>query len=94
MVKSWGDLTERKWFLVVRMKDVTTGYGPTKVLTLRRNEQKENFEVWSTKMINDSINEKWDEKGSGSLFVKSLGKKKSKSGSKKSYFMCKYKIIP
>ena len=92
-MKSWGDLTERKWFLVVRMKDVTTGYGPTKVLTLRRNGgQKENFEVWSTKMINDTINEKWDEKGSGSLFVKSLGKKKNKSG-KKSYYMCKYKII-
>ena len=89
MVKSWGDLAEKKWFLVVKIKDVTTGYGPNKLLTLR-NRKKETCQVWSTKMINDTIDEKWYEKGSGSLFVKSLGKKKSLTGKK--YFNCKYKI--
>ena len=34
-VLNWGGLTKKTWFLVMDVKDVTTGFGPTKILTLK-----------------------------------------------------------
>ena len=86
---SWGDVKKNLWFHVISTKDVTTSYGPTKILTLRDREG-ELYSTWSTKMINESIDNKM--KRGGTLFIKSLGKKKTKSGKKK-YYDIKYKLM-
>lgn len=64
-------------------------YGITKILTPRDREGKI-FHAWSTKLINESIDAKMTKRGT--LFIKSLGKKKTKSGKKKFYDI-KYKSM-
>ena len=54
------------------VKDITTGFGPTKILTLKNRNEK-TFKVWGSKALNGAIEDKWAEKGDGSLFVKCLG---------------------
>lgn len=86
---SWGDVKKNQWFHVISTKDVTASYGPTKILTLRDREGKL-YSTWSAKMINESIDDKMNR--GGTLFIKSLGKKKTKSGKKK-YYDIKYKLM-
>ena len=88
-VISWGGVKKNLWFRVISTKDVTTSYGATKILTLRDKEG-ELYSTWSTKMINESIDSKM--KKGGTLFIKSLGKKKTKY-SKKKYYDIKYKLM-
>ena len=57
--------------------DVTTGFGPTKILTLK-DRSGNTFKVWGSKALNEAIGDKWAEKGDGSLFVKCLGKSEKK----------------
>lgn len=93
-VKNWGEVPKKKWFLVERVKDVKTTFGPTKKLTLK---DRENVTIitWSTKMINETISDKMEEMGEGgSLFIKSIGKKRCE-GAKKHlrYYQIKYKVV-
>ena len=88
-VISWGEVKKNLWFHVISTKDVTASYGPTKILTLRDREGKL-YSTWSAKMINESIDDKMNR--GGTLFIKSLGKKKTKSGKKK-YYDIKYKLM-
>ncbi len=88
---SWKDLPIDIWYRIDVKRDVTTCYGPTNLLTLRdRNNTR--FLVWTTSLITQTINAKWVEKDAGTLFICSLGKKKSAS-TKFSFFDYKYKII-
>ena len=47
---------KKTWFLVMDVKDITTGFGPTK--------------MWGSKALNGAIKNKWVGRGDGSLFVK------------------------
>ncbi len=87
----WKDLPIHIWYRIEVKRDVTTSYGPTNLLTLR-DRHNTRFLVWTTSLITQTINEKWEEKGAGSLFICSLGKKKSAS-TRFSYFDFKYKIV-
>ena len=78
-----------QWLHVISTKDVKTVYGLTKILTLRDREGTI-VNSWSTKLINESIDAKMAR--GGTLFIQSLGKKKTKSGKKKSYDI-KYKLM-
>ena len=74
---NWGQVTKKTWFLVLGVKDVATGYGPTKILTLKDGH--DNIKkVWGSKTLNGAIGDKWAEKGDGSLFLKCLGKNEKK----------------
>ena len=79
----------KRWFNVISTKDVKTAFGPTKILTLRDRDGTL-FNSWSTTLINQTIDTKMAR--GGTLFIKSLGKKKTKSGKKKFYDI-KYKLM-
>ena len=76
-VLNWGSVTKKTWFLVMAVTDVTTGFGPTKILTLK-DRSENTFKVWGSKALNGAIGDKWVEKGDGLLFVKCLGKNEKK----------------
>ena len=38
-VLNWGGVMKQTWFLVMDVKDITTGFGPTKILTLKNWNQ-------------------------------------------------------
>ena len=81
-----------EWYRIEIVKELNTKLGVTKLLTLRDREMNR-FTVWPTKLILDSIDKKWNERrDNGSLFIRSLGKKKSKS-SPFSYYDFKYKLV-
>ena len=76
-VLNWGVVMKQTWFLVMDVKDITTGFGPTKILTLiNRNEK--TFKVWGSKVLNEAIEDKWVGRGDGSLYLKCLGKSEKK----------------
>ena len=74
---------------VASKRDIKTHYGNTKLLTLRERGGKK-FKAWSTKLINESIDEKIER--TGTLFIKLLGLKKPlKKGN--SCYDIKYKLL-
>ena len=86
------ELAVNEWYRVEVVKELNTKFGLTKLLTLRDREMNR-FTVWATKLILESIDMKWNErKDGGSLFLRPLGKKKSKS-SPFSYYDFKYKVV-
>ena len=88
-VWNWGGVTKQTWFLVMDVKDITTGFGPTKILTLK-NRNQETFKVWGSKALNGAIQDKWVGRGDGSLYVKCLGKSEKKGNN---YYIFKYKNV-
>ena len=87
----WKDVHVNKWYRIEDKKDVTSKFGPTTLLTMR-DRSNTRVLVWATKLITESIDSKWEEKEGVTLFIRSLGKKKSAS-SVHSYYDFKYKII-
>ena len=86
------ELKINEWYRIEIVKELNTKLGVTKLMTLRDKEMNR-FTVWPTKLILDSIDKKWNERGdNGSLFIRSMGKKESKS-SPFSYYDFKYKLV-
>ncbi len=88
-IKPWGEVAEHQWLHVVSTRNIMTMYGLTRVLTLR-DRVGNLFDTWTTKLINESIDCKMAR--GGTLFIKSLGLKNTKSGKKK-YYDIKYKLM-
>ena len=88
-VLNWGTVMKQTWFLVIDIKDVTTGFGPTKILTLKDRNQ-ETLKVWGSKVLNGAIQDKWVGRGDGSLYVKCVGKSEKKGNN---YYIFKFKNV-
>ena len=87
----WKNLSVNTWFRIEDKKDVNSLYGPTNLLTLRDRDNTR-YLVWATKLITESIDVKREEKHGGTMFIRSMGKKKSGT-SAHSYYDFKYKIL-
>ena len=89
----WRELPQNVWFQISRQQDISTEKGILKILHLIQRDGTA-YKVWTTIIISESIDkirerdveEQEHQPHTAHLFIKSLGKKTSKSNPDRSYY--------
>ena len=93
-VVQWRDLPQNTWFRIVHQQNINTEYGIVKILHLLHRDDTV-CKAWSTAIISKEIDDlQWKREEQKRvealppvhLYVKSLGKKASKSNPTRSYY--------
>ena len=93
----WRDLPQNQWFLISRQHVIASAEAQLKILQLTRRDSTV-FDVWTTHIISQSIDQFRKKHLEHSphlseLFIKSIGKKSSKSHPSRAYFDVQLKYM-